>query len=190
MSSAVIASGIVAAVAFGFGAHSQAMLKAGSQRHIRPVVDALTLSLTAWLAMFAAALGSVYLMPLWAGRTMVVLAIFYLILTGLTRYLAQPRAIESAAGHLSAAAAGLQQLKSGDAWAVVMFVAGSASNGTLTLASAFAGLTLLITMSLGAWAVAGWSGCQLLNSAWHRRHLDWALGIFLFIAGVTALLPG
>lgn len=190
MTSSVVATGLIAAVVFGFGAHSQAMFRAGGQRMLRPVIDAFTANLVGWLLMFAVALAALYFFPAWASSVAIFVSAIFLALAGAARYLAPPGAFARDLPAATRSSAFLPVPRAGEAWAMAFFLAGSALTGSVTLAVAFAGLTVLTVLGLCLWAAAGWSGCQMLSSGWHRRHLDWAFGIFLFVAGIAALLPG
>ena len=190
MSDAVVASGVVAATVFGFGAQNRAMLSAGAARAIRPVIDGMIASISGWLLLFALALSGLHLLPGWVSSLAMISASLLLAMAGLSRFLADPSAPKHALGHSSASAHPLQNLQSPESWAVAVFLAGSALSGTVTLASAFVGLTLLTAFGLSLWAIAGWSGCQYLTSGWHRRHLDWAIGILMFVAAMASLVPG
>jgi hypothetical protein len=186
MSNAVIAAGVVAVAVFGFAPQNNAMLTAGAERAFKPVIDSMIASICAWLVLFALALGLLHLLPSWASGAAVILAALLLAVSGLTRYMADPGNLQQQAG----AALPLAHLRSAESWAVAFFLAGSALSGSVTLAAAFAGLTLLTASGLGLWAVAGWSGCQYLSSGWHRRHFDWGFGILMFVAAIAALVPG
>ncbi|MEQ8479950.1 MAG: hypothetical protein RIC18_04765 [Hoeflea sp.] len=190
MADAVMVSGVVAVAVFGFAPQNNAMLTAGAERSFRPVLDGMILSICGRLSMFALALGMLYLLPPWMSGTSMVLASLVLALSGLTRYMADPGSPwQQPAGPVSPALP-VQYLKSLEGWAVVFFLAGSALSGSMTLAAAFTGLVLLTASGLGLWAAAGWSGCEYLTSGWHRRHLDWGLGLLMFIAAIAALLVG
>ena len=193
MSDAVIASGVVAVAVFGFAPQNGAMLTAGAARTFKPVLDGMIASLCGWLLLFGLSLGILHLLPPWANSAGMILASLYLALAGLTRYLADPGATRQARQPASGPQASplpLQQLQSPESWAVAMFLAGSALSGSVTLAAAFVGLILLTTFGLSLWAAAGWSGCAYLTSGWHRRHLDWAFGILMFVAAIASLAPG
>ncbi|KJS08413.1 MAG: hypothetical protein VR78_18250 [Hoeflea sp. BRH_c9] len=187
MSNAVIASGLVASAVFGFAPQNSAMLAAGAARTFRPVLDGMIASLCGWVALFGLALVALHFSPPWVAGVSMVLASLVLALAGLSRYLAQPA--RSADPAPSAGGSSLQHLRSPESWAVAVFLAGSALSGSLTLAAAFAGLTLLTAFGLSLWAMAGWSGCQYLTSGWHRRHLDWGFGILMFMAAIASLVP-
>jgi len=190
MSDVVIALGVVAVAVFGFAPQNNAMLMAGAERTFKPVIDGMISSTCGWLLLFGLALGVLQLLPPWTSGVAMVIASLLLALAGLTRFLADPgnpRQPVIAAIH---PALPLQQLQSPESWAVAFFLAGSAVSGSVTLAAAFAGLTLLTTFGLSLWAMAGWSGCQYLTSGWHRRHLDWAFGILMFVAAIASLVPG
>ncbi|MCC0033875.1 MAG: hypothetical protein H6887_01255 [Hoeflea sp.] len=190
MSDAVIASGVVAVAVFGFAPQNNAMLTAGAERTFKPVLDGMVSSICSWLSLFALALAVLHLLPQWASGTAMVLASLLLALSGLTRYMADPgNPLQQEAGSVRPALP-LQHLKNPESWAVAFFLAGSALSGSMTLAAAFTGLTLLTASGLGLWAVAGWSGCQYLTSGWHRRHLDWGFGILMFVAAIASLAPG
>lgn len=189
MSDAVIASGVVAVAVFGFAPQNRAMLAAGAARTFKPVLDGLIASLCGWLLLFALALVALYLVPPWASGVGMVLASLLLALAGLGRYFADPAASGEYLPSASNSALPLQHLKSPESWAVAVFLAGSALSGTVTLAAAFIGLTVLTAFGLSLWAMAGWSGCQYLTSGWHRRHLDWSFGILMFVAAIASLAP-
>lgn len=189
MTDAVIASGVVAVAVLGFAPQNNAMLTAGAERTFRPVIDGMVSSICGWLSLFALALGVLHLLPHWVSGMAMVLASLLLALSGLTRYMADPgspRQQQAVSGHPTLP---VQHLKSPESWAVAFFLAGSALSGSMTLAAAFAGLTLLTASGLALWAVAGWSGCQYLTSGWHRRHLDWGFGILMFVAAIASLAP-
>ena len=190
MSDAVIASGVVAVAVFGFAPQNNAMLTAGAERTFRPVLDGMISSICGWLSLFALALGVLHLLPQWVSGTAMVLASLLLALSGLTRYMADPGNPGQQEAGFVRPALPLQHLKSPESWAVAFFLAGSALSGSMTLAAAFAGLTLLTASGLSLWAAAGWSGCQYLTSGWHRRHLDWGFGILMFVAAIASLAPG
>ncbi|VVT17939.1 hypothetical protein [Hoeflea sp. EC-HK425] len=190
MSDAVIACGVVAVAVLGFAPQNNAMLTAGAERTFKPVIDGMISSICGWLSLFALALGVLHLMPQWMSGTAMVLASLLLALSGLTRYMADPGTpLEQEAAPVRPTLP-VQNLQSPESWAVAFFLAGSALSGSVTLASAFAGLTLLTASGLGLWAVAGWSGCLYLSSGWHRRHFDWGFGILMFVAAIAALMPG
>ncbi|GAB5463539.1 hypothetical protein [Hoeflea alexandrii] len=189
MSNAVIAAGVVAVAVFGFAPQNNAMLTAGAERAFKPVIDGMIASICGWLVLFALALGVLHLLPSWMSGAAVILAALLLAVSGLTRYMADPGYPQQQGG-AGGPALPLQHLRSPESWAVAFFLAGSALSGSVTLAAAFAGLTLLTASGLGLWAVAGWSGCQYLSSGWHRRHLDWGFGILMFVAAIAALMPG
>ncbi|MEQ8305879.1 MAG: hypothetical protein RIA09_04900 [Hoeflea sp.] len=190
MADAVIVSGVVAVAVFGFAPQNNAMLTAGAGKSFKPVIDGMILSICGWLSMFALALGMLYLLPPWMSGTSMVLASLLLALSGLTRYMADPGSPWQQQAGAVRSALPVQYLKSLESWAVVFFLAGSALSGSMTLAAAFAGLVLLTATGLSLWAAAGWSGCEYLASGWHRRHLDWGLGLLMFVAAVAALLVG
>lgn len=190
MSDAVIASGVVAAAVFGFAPQNHAMLAAGAERTFKPVIDGIIASICGWLILFALALGLLHLLPAWASSVSMVLASLFLAMAGLTRYLADPGAARQPALAPGIAPLPLLQARSPESWAVTVFLAGSALSGSVTLAAAFAGLTVLTAFGLSLWAMAGWSGCQYLTSGWHRRHLDWGFGILMFVAAIASLVPG
>lgn len=186
MSNAIIASGVVAVVVFGFAPQNNAMLAAGAQRTLKSVLDCLVASLCGWLVPFGAALGILALLPPWAAGAASVLALLFLALAGLARYVADPNA--PARPRRRSLPPPFEQLGSPESWAVALFLAGSAITGSLTLATAFAGLTLMAAFGLSLWALAGWSGCGHLTSGWQRRHLDWALGVLMFVAATASLV--
>ncbi|OCW55831.1 hypothetical protein [Hoeflea olei] len=186
MSNAVIASGVVAVAVFGFAPQNRAMLAAGAERTLRAVLDCLLASLFGWLLPFGVALGVLLLLPPWAAGATSILALLFLALAGLARYVADPDAPAPPRRHSPPPP--FEHLGSPESWAVAMFLAGSALTGSLTLATAFAALTLMAAVGLGMWALAGWSGCGHLVSGWHRRHLDWALGMLMFVAATASLI--
>ncbi|WP_417407785.1 hypothetical protein [Hoeflea sp.] len=190
MSDAVIASGIVAVAVFGFAPQNKAMLAAGAERTFKPVLDGMITSICGWLLLFGIAFVVLQLLPPWASGVAMFLASLLLAMAGLTRYLADPGNPRQPVMAAIRPPFPLQQLQSPESWAVTVFLAGSAHSGTVTLAAAFVGLTLLTTFGLSLWAIAGWSGCQHLTSGWHRRHLDWAFGILMFIAAIASMVPG
>jgi hypothetical protein len=190
MADAVMVSGVVAVAVFGFAPQNNAMLTAGAERSFKPVIDGMILSICGWLSMFALALCVLYLLPPWMSGTSMVLASLLLALSGLTRYMADPGNPWQRQAVAVRSALPVECLKSLESWAVVFFLAGSALSGSMTLAAAFAGLVLLTATGLSLWAAAGWSGCEYLTSGWHRRHLDWGLGLLMFVAAVAALLVG
>lgn len=190
MTDAVIASGVVAAVVLGFGAQNHAMLATGAERSLRLVADGMVASLSGGLMLFAVALAGLHLLPSWVSSVSMVLASLLIAMAGLARYLADPGAPAQDAPEANIAALSLQHLRSPESWAVAVFLAGSALSGSMTLAMAFAGLTLLSAIGLSLWAMAGWSGCAYLTYGWHRRHLDWTVGILMFVAAMTSLVPG
>ena len=189
MSNAVIAAGVVAVAVFGFAPQNNAMLTAGAERTLKPVIDGMIASICSWLLLFALALGMLHLLPSWASGAAVILAALVLAASGLTRYMADPGKPWQQAGRAGLALP-LEHLRSVESWAVAFFLAGSALSGSVTLSAAFAGLTLICVSGLCLWALAGWSGCQYLTSGWHRRHLDWGFGILMFVAAIAALTPG
>ncbi len=145
------------------------MLTAGAERTFKPVIDGMISSIRGWLSLFALALGVLHLMPQWMSGTAMVLASLLLALSGLTRYMADPGTpLEQEAAPVRPTLPA-QDLQSPESWAVAFFLAGSALSGSMTLAAAFAGLTLLTASGLSLWAMAGWSGCRYLTSGWHRR---------------------
>jgi len=187
MSDAVIATGVVAVAVFGFAPQNSAMLAAGAERTLKPVFDGIVSSLCGVLLLFALALAALYSLPLWLSKVSMVLASLLLALAGLSRYLNAPDT-----GHPTATAGSWlpsQTLRNPESWAVAVFLAGSTLNGSVTLAAAFAGLTVLTAFALAVWAIAGWSGCAYLTSGWHRRHLDWAFGILMVVAALASLVP-
>lgn len=189
MSDAVIASGVVAAVVLGFGAQNHAMLATGAERSFRLVADGMIASISGGLMLFALALACLHLSPAWVSSLSMFGASLILAMAGLARYLADPAAPGQAAPAANIATLSLQHLRSTESWAVAVFLAGSALSGSLTLAAAFAGLTLLSVIGLSLWAMAGWTGCAYLTYGWHRRHLDWTVGILLFVAAMASLVP-
>ncbi|SOE17409.1 hypothetical protein SAMN05877838_2308 [Hoeflea halophila] len=189
MSDAVIASGVVAVAVFGFAPQNQAMLAAGAARTVRPVLDTMFVSLCGWLLLFGLALGLLRLLPAWIGGAAVIFASLLLAVAGLSRYMADPGTRRDPVAAITHPALPRHYLQSPESWAVAFFLAGSAAGGSVTLAAAFAGLTLLTIFSLALWATAGWAGCQYLASRWHRRHLDWGLGILMFFAAMASLTP-
>lgn len=189
MSDAVIASAVVAVAVFGFAPQNQAMLAAGAERTVKPVIDGMIASLCGWLLLFGLALGVLQLLPAWISGASMIFASLVLAVAGLSRYMADPGAVRDPAAAISQPAIPRHHLQSPESWAVAFFLAGSAAGGSMTLAAAFVGLTLLTSFSLALWATAGWSGCQYLTSRWHRRYLDWAFGILMFIAAVASLAP-
>ncbi len=190
MSDAVIASGVVAVAVFGFAPQNNAMLAAGAERTFRPVIDGMIASICGWLLLFALALAVLHLLPSWASGLAIVFASLLLAMAGLSRYLADPGNQRQSVFSAASRALPIHHLRSPESWAVAFFLAGSAVSGSMTLAAAFTGLTLLTTFGLSLWAMAGWSGCQHLTSGWHRRHLDWTFGILMFVAAVASLVPG
>jgi hypothetical protein len=190
MSDAVIASGVVAVAVFGFAPQNNAMLAAGAERTFRPVIDGMVASLCGWLLLFGLALGVLSLLPSWTSGAAMIFAALLLAMAGLTRYLADPGNPGQPVTAVAGPALPLQHLQSPESWAVAFFLAGSAISGSVTLAAAFAGLTLLTAFGLSLWALAGWSGCQYLTSGWHRRHLDWTFGILMFVAAMASMVPG
>lgn len=190
MSDAVIASGVVAVAVFGFAPQNNAMLAAGAERTFKPVIDGMVTSICGWLLLFGLALAMLHLLPPWTSGVAMFFASLLLAMAGLTRYLAAPNNPRQPVIAATRPALPLQHLQSPESWAVAFFLAGSAVSGSVTLATAFAGLTLLTTFGLSLWAIAGWSGCQYLTSGWHRRHLDWAFGILMFVAAIASLVPG
>lgn len=190
MSEPVIVSGLVAVVVFGFAPQNNAMLAAGAERAIKPVVDGMIASICSWLLLFAMALGALQVLPAWMSGAAMVLASLLLAMAGLTRFMADPDNPRQPVVADGDPALPLQHLTSPESWAVAFFLAGSAVSGSVTLSAAFAGLTLLTALGLSLWAVAGWSGCAYLTSGWHRRHLDWGFGILMFVAAIASLAPG
>lgn len=187
MSDAVIASGVVAVAVFGFAPQNNAMLAAGAEKAIRPVVDGMITSLCGWLAMFGLTLGLLALSAAWVSTAAMILASLYLALAGLARYLAEPATDTQSPRCRPASVLPLQYLQSPECWAAAVFLAGSTLCGSVTLAAAFAGLVLLTTFGLSLWAMAGWSGCRFLASGWQRRYLDWAFGLLMFVAAISSL---
>ncbi|MEM5473366.1 hypothetical protein WNZ14_16670 [Hoeflea sp. AS60] len=190
MSDAVTASGIVAVAVFGFAPQNNAMLAAGAERTFKPVIDGMIASICGWLLLFGLALGALSLLPVWTSSLAIIFASLVLAMAGLSRYLADPSNPRQPVVSAASPALPLHHLQSPESWAVAFFLAGSAISGSMTLAAAFTGLTLLTTFGLSLWAMAGWSGCQHLTSQWHRRHLDWTFGILMFVAAIASLVPG
>ena len=187
MSDAVIATGVVAVAVFGFAPQNNAMLAAGAGRALKPVVEGMISSISSVLLLFALSLAALYSLPPWMSKVSMVLASLLLALAGLSRYLNDPDAGRPAVTTVSWQSA--QIFSSPESWGVAVFLAGSALSGSVTLAAAFAGLTLLSAFALAVWAIAGWSGCAYLTSGWHRRHLDWAFGILMVVAALASLVP-
>lgn len=185
----------------GFGAQNRAMLAAGAARSLRPVVDSMVASIGGGLMMFALALGALHFFAPWVSSVAMVGAALLLALSGLARYIMAPpggygRGPGEADAAVGAQASGLapgaallpmEQFRSAESWALALFLAGAAGSGSISLSFAFAGLTLLSAAGLGIWALAGWSGCLHLASNWHRRHLDWGLGLLMFFAATAAV---
>ena len=189
MSDAVIASGLIAVAVFGFAPQNHAMLAAGAARSFKPVLDGMIASLCGWLLLFGLALGVLQFLPTWMSGAAMVFASLLLALAGLGRYMADPGTARDPVAPFTQKLLPLHHLQSPESWAVAFFLAGSSASGSVTLAAAFVGLTLLTTFGLSLWALAGWSGCQYLTSRWHRRHLDWAFGILMFVAAIASLAP-
>jgi len=189
MSDAVIASGVVAVAVLGFAPQNRAMLAAGAGHTFKPVIDGIIASLCGWLLLFALALAALHISPAWMSSVSMVLASLLLALAGLSRYLADPTRPIEPAPQADQSSLPLHLMQSPESWAVAVFLAGSALSGTVTLAAAFIGLTVLTAFGLSLWAMAGWSGCAYLTSGWHRRHLDWAFGILMFVAAIASLVP-
>lgn len=189
MSDAVIASGVVAAVVLGFGAQNHAMLATGAERSFRLVADGMIASISGGLVLFAMAVAGLHLLPSWVSSVSMIVASLILAMAGLARYLADPGATQEVAPEANIVTLSLKHLQSPESWALAMFLAGSTLSGSMSLATAFAGLTLLSVFGLSLWAMAGWSGCAYLGYGWHRRHLDWAFGILMFVAAVASLAP-
>tara|TARA_R110002020_G_scaffold18931_28_gene65537 strand:- start:10906 stop:11409 length:504 start_codon:yes stop_codon:yes gene_type:complete len=165
------------------------MLAAGAERAFKPVLDGLVSSLCGWLSLLGLALCALFVLPPWVNGGAMILASLYLALAGLARYVSDPGPSSRTHPAPGLSALPWQQMRSPESWAVAIFLAGSALSGSLTLAAAFAGLTLLAALGLCLWALAGWSGCLHLRSDWHRRHLDWGFGILLFVAAMASLIP-
>ncbi|WP_394689963.1 hypothetical protein [Hoeflea sp.] len=202
MTEAVVTSGVIAVVALGFGTQNRAMLSAGAAHSLRPVVDGMVASIGGELVLFALAFGGLHLFAPWVSSTTMIIAALMLALSGLGRYVATPprgygpgQADEADMARVlafkpNAALLPMDHFKSAESWALALFLAGAASSGSVSLAGAFAGLTLLSAAGLGVWALAGWSGCLHLASNWHRRHLDWGLGLLMFFAATAAIFSG
>lgn len=202
MSEAVVTSGVIAVVALGFGTQNRAMLAAGAARSLRPVLDGMVASIGGEVMLFALAFGALHLFAPWVSSTTMIFAALLLALSGLGRYVATPpegcgpdQADEADMARVlafrpNAAMLPMGHVKSAESWALALFLAGAASSGSVSLAGAFAGLTLLSAAGLAIWALAGWSGCLHLASSWHRRHLDWGLGLLMFFAATAAIFAG
>mgnify|MGYP003674751020 CR=1 FL=1 len=201
MSEAIVTSGVIAVVVLGFGAQNRAMLAAGAARSLRPVVDGMVASIGGGLMLFALAFGALHFFAAWVSSTAMIIAALFLALSGLGRYVATPpggygpgEADEADMARVlafkpDAAMLPMDHFKSAESWALALFLGGAAGSGSVSLSGAFAGLTLLSAAALGIWALAGWSGCLHLASNWHRRHLDWAFGILMFVAALASLAP-
>jgi hypothetical protein len=196
MSSAVIASGVVAVVVLGFGAQNRAMLSAGAAGSLRPVFDNMVASISGGLLQFTLAFGTLHFFEAWVGSTAMILASLLLAVSGLARYFDAPRGgydmreadmMPAHPAEPDAALLPMEHFKSAESWAVAFFLAGATCSGAVSLAAAFAGLIMFSAAGLGIWALAGWSGCLHLASNWHRRHLDWGLGLMMFFAAVAAI---
>ncbi|WP_420408960.1 hypothetical protein [Hoeflea sp.] len=161
------------------------MLTVGAKRSFGPILDAMIVGILQALFQVGLVLAILHILPAWAGTAAMIAAALFLAVAGLSRYFADPKPGSDKPD------AGLPSPLAGpENWGAAVFLAGAASSGALTLAAAFAGLTLLSAFAMAVWAVAGWSGCADLESGWHRRHLDWGFGLLMFIAATTAVLAG
>jgi hypothetical protein len=185
MSSAVIASGVVAVVVLGFGAQNRAMLSAGAAGSLRPVFDNMVASISGGLLQFTLAFGTLHFFEAWVSSTAMILASLLLAVSGLARYFDAPRGgydmreadmmpVHPAEPDAAMLPMELSRAPKAGRWRSFL---PAPCSGAVSLAAAFAGLIMFSAAGLGIWALAGWSGCLHLASSWHRRHLDWGLGL-------------
>jgi hypothetical protein len=119
--------------------------------------------------LFALALGALHFFAAWVSSMAMVGAALLLALSGLARYiLAPPGGYGRGPGEADAAV----------------------SAQAHRLAPGAELLPMEHFRSTESWALAGWSGCLHLASSWHRRHLDWGLGLLMFFAATAAVFSG